>query len=116
MTTTGDTMDELIQFLLARIADEEELAALITADTETFNSEPRCLYEIRRKDGNITTITRYTVYDAQKQLRECDAKLQMINAILDQPMSRVRPEDLYFLRLLAFPYTDHPDYHEEWKP
>lgn len=122
----------LIAFLRARLDEDEMTANGAGAD---------CWHEC--DDGDLAFHDRF---DLEWVLREVESKRRIIglheitverdrDAPPFNPMTGDRTLDIYevtcavcgwattdptsgceTLRLLALPYTDHPDYREEWKP
>ena len=97
----------LVEFLLARIAEDERRAHWYDLDEGPY--EP----------GETVR----AIYRPARVLAECDAKRRIIDRHVD-PDSRACncsemgwPTDLCdVIRPLAAVYADHPDYQEEWKP
>jgi hypothetical protein len=86
----------LIEFLLARITDDEALAA----NASSYYWGRRTLSE--------------------RVLAECEAKRRIIEAApWANNGGHSAMKDLpgrWILRLLAAVYADHPDYRDEWRP
>jgi len=64
-------------------------------------------------------------HDPARVLREVEAKRRIVSLERDWPYGSGDPEGAEYgwsdvmdrvLRLLALPYSDHPDYDESWKP
>lgn len=102
----------LTDFLMARIAEDEAVAA-----TEAVLRDGDPYF-----DGEASAFERS--HDPARVLAECEAKRRIVSTMQSainggwQSQSR---EEIEFvatrtLRLLALPYADHPDYREEWKP
>ena len=89
----------LTDFLLARIAEDEEHARFDGAHWVD------CEHFVAFSEGGMPCACNL---DA-RVLAECEAKRQILNGALP-PFYR----DLC-LRALALPYADHPDCREEWK-
>jgi len=83
----------LSDFLLARIAEDEEGA-------------PRHLFD--RERGGLIGIR-------ERILAECEAKRRIVAECGKPMMTFYGPTEKHVMRLLALPYADHPDYREEWK-
>lgn len=102
----------LSDFLLARIADDEEWARLFGCADEHVNTEPHPGCRER------------TVADCEAKRRIVDAHVRILTSPLDGPTHAPNgycADDLCdwpcrTLRLLALPYADHPDYRDEWRP
>ena len=106
MTTMSDMT--ITEFLLARIAEDEEVAraALPIPDLES----PRWLpANLKRRFGIISgyEVDHIARHDPSRVLRECAAKRAIIEAAEHGYLSYVAP--------LAAVYSDHPDYREEWR-
>ncbi len=108
-------MADLVEFLLARIAEDERAA-------HDVRPGPRIVRT------NAPDVERYlTVWHPDRALAECDAKRRIIDARRALTGQETAPTDRaqgwYLgmttaydraLRLLALPYEDHPDYRAEW--
>lgn len=86
---------DLAEFLLARIAEDAEVAE-VTRAMERITGEP----------------TRNMFAAPTRVLAECEAKWGLIRDATDVPTISMRRA----LRWLALPYANHPDYHVEWRP
>lgn len=87
-------MSSLADFLLARIAEDEA--------------------DARRDFGDDTSPGTWTTW----VLAQCEAKRRIVEAYLyltSDPELRGQAWT-FALRLLALPYSDHPDFQQEWKP
>src|SRR5690242_1162971 len=116
-------MSDLIEFLLARIAEDERVVryASVNAHQPTLHLDT---------NG-------YPVMDPARVLAECEAKRRIIAALDMTPCPCQRAERCVIhdasagppaleryvdpvtddvLAALALPYADHPDYREEWRP
>ena len=103
----------LSEFLLARIAEDEE--------------EPKLVREGWR---DLADMLPMGAWDSERVLAECEARRQIVQAWRDagaiiRSLSDERDiSDVRFARIgletaiqaLALPYADHPDYDLEWKP
>jgi hypothetical protein len=122
----------LAEFLLARIAEDEERVARWDSDgrarvaTMWTGGEPGYTTvasdhadEHWVADGREVTDARHVrvLFDPARVLAECEAKRRIVAR---QPGLRARDDvrDVWWdvLALLALPYADHPDYRPEWKP
>jgi hypothetical protein len=118
----------LADFLLARIAEDEEAAK---EENSLFlrNHGPGAL--LRELDGYGLHWMTSSVTTAAHVLAESEAKRRLIAfaegtvASMDLqiqgewgsgPILPEHDEALRMLRILALPYADHPDYREEWRP
>ena len=97
-------MSELTDFLLARIAEDED-RIVHEFDCERFN-----VTDYGTRQGKCDC-------DATGRLKaECGAKRRIV-AELERDHERHSRESYWMiLRLLALPYADHRDYREEWRP
>ena len=94
----------LTEFLLARIAEDEQAA-------ERGGTHPDPATFARDNHG-------YLWVQPARVLAECEAKRRIVE-LVGGGSSIHRPgdcQDCDVMRLLALPYADHPDYREEWKP
>lgn len=92
------TAENLTDFLLARIAEDEEAArewcaVLLSRELEQ-GSEP---FDFEAVHGPGDPI---------RVLAECEAKRRIVEWLPEWTV----------LRLLALPYVGHPHYDEEWRP
>lgn len=108
----------LTEFLLARIAEDEEAARAERADALVgfyWKGYPQKAYE--ELQGRVLATSSRT-------LAECEAKRRIVadhRADIgadpcDAHDASFRTIDCDTLRLLALPHVDHPDYREEWRP
>jgi hypothetical protein len=102
-------MSELIEFLRARLDDDQEA---VNWDEHPDPSTGTFLTFIG--DGEISTSTR-------RVAAEIDAKRRIIDLHSgdnDEPCQTGNwvYEPCPTLRLLTLPYADHPDYQPEWRP
>jgi hypothetical protein len=111
---TGDLAD----FLLARIAEDEEFALRYPP---TAAARPRALAECSAKRGLIAYCTPDD--DTGNALLSALADPSIDAALLAQvePFARAMGAEmdralLHVLRYLALPYADHPEFREEWRP
>lgn len=109
----------LTEFLLARIAEDEDLAKAARVE-DVWPSYPWGIDETER--------ALQAAYTPGRVLAECGAKRRIVvefTSAVDWSQDADCPmPDLYraragtildVLRLLALPYTDHHDYRPEWK-
>jgi len=99
-------MSDLVEFLKARL-DEDERAARKTKGRGMTVSLPAFM------------VDHMTRWDPARVLREVAAKRRILElgiccacAVEKQPCDHRDAT----LRLLAFPYSTHPDYRQEWRP
>ncbi len=117
----------LVEFLLARISEDENHARAAIegpwwnhyGDVHTLAPVPDEVRSVAGwTQGNGPHIARW---DPTRVLAECETKRQIVeDAVTYDPQPHVvwrgggiAPS---VLALLALPYADHPDYHEEWRP
>lgn len=136
-------MSDLIEFLRARLDEDEEAARNFDWIDTTKTPEPSPY----QKSAGITpgppqtwelepSPEYITVYiDPARVLREVEAKRRMIETVLDYESSLDHergcvhdpeeiaaggcdrlPDRIEAFWVLALPYSDHPDYREEWRP
>ena len=135
----------LTDFLLARIAEDETVARAATPGpwvvrslgyvagggaTSLFGTDVHDAPADHEPDAEH--IARH---DPARVLAECEAKRRIVehaDAFADCEVHpgrksetdcdeciaawRINMNDEWYLRFLALPYADHPDYREEWKP
>ena len=116
----------ITEFLLARIAEDEEVAGALPADGY-YTDDGRVL-EVPPDAAGSTWPRRWSPV---RVLAECEAKRRIVEgwrASLERHIDTEQPvdgEDFYrggewgidyALRALAAVYADHPDYREEWRP
>lgn len=126
-------MDDLVQFLRARLDDDERVArgsAQPSLSWQNFDMDGEL-----RDDANAGTVamvpreeTRAHIarHDPARVLREVEAKRALLGTYLpdattaDEQINEewragsTLADDL--LCLLALPYADHPNYRPEWRP
>lgn len=109
---THTTSNTLTGFLLARIAEDEDVAKLCA---QMFPPP----WELGTRWG-IAHVVRH---DPARVLAECDAKRRIVEwaapVLTNWPTVGLRyisDDGLDLLKILALPYADHPDYREEWRP
>ena len=131
----------IVEFLLARIAEDEALAEAAIDDHPHWLAMGHDLYQY---EGGVASgylavdrrvpqgVEHIANWDPARVLAECQAKRAIIEHAeeatgLDISVDNDRaigPRDLdadpyvgdLILRHLAAVYADHPDYREEWKP
>ncbi len=123
---------EIAEFLLARIAEDEEWAQEAAVDDAEYYSpekgyvvEYKWLRIARHSSGGRRSEHVDGVPSPARVLAECEAKRRIVrqygiarDAEYGDISVAIRAEQTYkyVLRLLALPYADHPDYREEWRP
>jgi hypothetical protein len=119
----------LSEFLLARIAEDEQAAAYATTRAKVGEHAP----------GGwggwwIGHYHHYIRHDPARVLAECDAERRIVAwcsereridvSALQDDVAReshfvlgglIHKADSVVLRYLALPYADHPDFREEWR-
>ena len=101
----------LAEFLLARIAEDEQKVAAMRRETS------RAKLTHRPYDGDhlLTWLAGVDIFvSADRWAAECDAKRRIVQQVSDVRWSGYAVRDVV-LQLLALPYADHLDYREEWK-
>ena len=131
---------EIAEFLLARVAEDEQVARTVRVqkswdyDGGWTIGEP---YDEVCESNDAESLEHIARWDPARVLAECEAKRRIVaehpgtvqcETCLDHEDSEEGPEgDAYnyvvmkgapcpTLRLLALPYADHADYREEWRP
>ena len=126
-------MTDLAEWLLARIAEDEDVARAAILPQYGQNGEwltfddkehlSRTTVFARNWDDKLGQACETEMswigrgardhiarWDPARVLAECEAKRRLI---------ALGEKDSYWddvLRILALPYADHPDYREEWRP
>jgi hypothetical protein len=108
---------DIIEFLLARISDEEDRARYASEAHPTDLSwwaftEP--LSE-GRDSATRRAFRHIDKHSPRQVLDDCAAKRQIVKAIAKQN-DETAPISGYVLRCLALSYKDHSDYRKEWAP
>lgn len=133
----------LTEFLLARIAEDEEDARSAMASMEGRGEQWECRSgtyadHVQRvgphlRDRQIAEAVfgarHIARHDPARVLAECEAKraiAELHEDLLDEDQGgNLRSDGCYScdapwpcstLRALALPYADHPDYDEDWRP
>jgi hypothetical protein len=116
---------ELVDFLLARIAKDEDLARSVQQRHAFL--EP---YAPAVPGLGLEWDDHMVYAPPLRVLAECEAKRQIVEAHRWEEFDDGDGSVPYYtdcddcrqsppcrtLRLLALPYADHPDYREEWRP
>jgi Family of unknown function (DUF6221) len=96
------TNQDLVRFLLARVADDENELRKISRGAGTDASGLR---SIERLQAELTA------------KRRLIGSLQQLVVLRDQPAERaVRHQAGQMLRFMALPYEWHAQYRQEWRP
>jgi len=119
-------VNDLIEFLLARIADDEAYARNAFGDHNDVVPEWSEIWSGAVNIGgnavdgpellltNDSQVSRHIErWDPARVLAECEAKRRIVEELREAFGSR--RVGLIF-RQLALPYADHPDYDERWRP
>jgi hypothetical protein len=129
----------LTEFLLARTAEDEVAAraTLAAHDPLDWDTTPAHLMNggAVGLDGPVDGPSGYSsvVVDPARVLAECEAKRRIVGIhhpgkyrpdecqVCFDPTTAAGDYDFEYLpcstlRALALPYTDHPDYQDEWRP
>lgn len=117
-------MTNLVEFLLARISEDEADArdteplpewAVFDHDVSGWREAPRVLAECDAKRRVITEHSLLTnPLEAKDYCRMCVSPYGFAAEHPTPGTGQTFP--CLTLRALALPYADHPDYREEWKP
>lgn len=104
-------MSALVEFLLARIAEDE---AVLNDAAARYSPTPGT--ELGIFLGDWGDDERWIVdYPPGRALAECVAKRRIVELHDDQTGGGWSAATDQVLRLLALPYADHPDFREEWR-
>jgi hypothetical protein len=126
MAVSTETLSE---FLLARIAEDEEVAR-DTYAASPWHAEGYYVmnHGVITETDEASTTAHMARWHPARVLAECEAKRRIVEHHDDdddagrctacEPMMWARPTPFPCptLRLLALPYADHPDYRREWRP
>jgi hypothetical protein len=110
-------VNELAEFLLARIDEEGSLANSAHKDAQTLGP----ITDDLRADPDDHRVGHMFRWSPARVLADCEAKRRIVEDYLAQLNSHQSgwdartPRD-YPLRALALPYADHADYRDEWRP
>ena len=111
-------MSDLIEFLLARIAEDEAVARAVIAEYPRHDDVTN---HVCYCDGQAVA-----ALNGHRLLAECEAKRRIVHEARE-----INPDADYgdvdnlddgqvwafgdVLQALALPYADHPDYRDEWR-
>lgn len=111
-------MTTLTDFLLARIAEDEEVAR---AGEDEWDTPAGVAYT---RVGLGSSANWVHTIDLARLLAECEAKRRIVHEFTGES-PHANYDDCgdecvgnalhWVLRVLAQPYADHPDYREEWR-
>jgi Family of unknown function (DUF6221) len=127
-------VDDLADFLLARIAEDEAMArhaalrdpawSIAEPSPALWGDDPRDsvvlaggkpIASCNPEYGGGLVAEHIAHWDPERVIAECEAKRRVVEQFsLTRTMTgtaAVTP----LLRLLGLPYADHPDYREEWR-
>lgn len=111
-------MRELVEFLLARIAEDEADARDRAADAMVGTR-----WKHYPEDAYVE-VQSLTLARSRRVLAECEAKRRIVNRARgwldeepDGTSSDAIARDLlgHVVRSMALPHADHPDYRDEWR-
>ena len=121
----------LTDFLLARIAEDEEAArACVDEEADVFEAhEDDADWHVSVKGGmHVANLGRTTWHgtgelarhiarhDPARVLAECEAKRRIVeNHLRHEPGQGGYGASRHAVRLLSAVYADHPDFREEWR-
>ena len=94
----------LIDFLLARIAEDEHSAECVREDEPPAERDASGVIYGDRATYAVAGMS------SGRWRAECEAKRRTLE------VARLFGCEKAVARYLALPYADHPDYREEWKP
>jgi hypothetical protein len=114
---------DLVEFLLARIAEDSSVAFFAQQDSQLIGPITDVLADRPADDHRVTQVHRWS---QERVLAECESKRRIVDEAgrdrypddSDWDQGHVQGEDGAWqeaLQLLALPYADHPDYQPEWK-
>ena len=118
----------LTEFLLARIAEDEAVAAAAVSRRDGVDKweavgsgtvvgpgydKVKHVMLPSSEDGAARHIARH---DPARVLAECEAKRRIVELNATKPGRKTTFRRLLTLQTLALPCADHPDYRQEWKP
>ena len=110
-------MNELAEFLLARIDEDSSLAYSAHKDAQTLGP----ITDDLGADPDDRRVRHMFRWSPARVLADCEAKRRIVEDYLGQLGSHQSgwdartPRD-HPLRALALPYADHPDYRDDWRP
>jgi hypothetical protein len=117
--------DDLIEFLRARIAEDEAAAReMLAAAAEIADLPPVPPYEYADDEEQVEPFDHVVRWQPDRVLAECAAKRAIVEAYAEEvPDGRLsfgedegRGEALaYVCKALATVYADHEDYQPEWR-
>jgi hypothetical protein len=99
-------MNDLAEFLLARIAEDEAIARTADPATGTWRSLDMC------RETEEAHVVRWS---PTRVLAECEAKRPTIERVCKVIWAIYGVRDEVLMQL-ATVYADHPGYRDEWRP
>lgn len=121
MVGYGVSEPSLTEFLLARIAEDEERAQFVARQIEGSNYTPFEQWKLSWHDEYDLLCV-----EPSRALAECEAKRRIVEdfevlhadyRVTHDPTTEARRlQARIAMAHLAAVYADHPDYREEWKP
>lgn len=130
MVAVETTTLTLAEFLLARIAEDEEQSEFAQrAADERKDPDPVTGWR-STLDGGYVHEPPIVGVDPDRALAECEAKRRIVDTVqrmvldADDPAVGMSMKERFMtgsvarnlLSSLALPYADHPDFREEWRP
>jgi hypothetical protein len=109
-------VNELAEFLLARIAEESALAEAAHRDAQTRGP----ITDDLRADPDDHRVAHMFLWSPDRVLAECEARRRIVEDYLAQLDSHRSgwdartPRDIS-VRALGLPYTGHPGYRDDWR-
>lgn len=110
-------MNDLAEFLLARIDEDSALASAADQDAQTLGP----ITDGLGADPEDHRVAHMYLWSPVRVLAECEAKRRIVEEYLSQLNSHrtgwdARTPRDHSLRALALPYADHPEYLAAWRP
>ncbi|MFF7096385.1 DUF6221 family protein [Streptomyces rubradiris] len=112
-------MDELVQFLRARLDEDEQIA-------RDANASPEMVTGIPRSYASAPVALHIVRHDPARVLRDIEARRGIVDDLAQviREGEEYKGPDYYegvdacerTLKRLALSYADHPAYREEWRP
>lgn len=98
-------MSELVEFLKARLDEDEQVAKATVMDGISFWTAQDSWLGLA-----APVVAHAQRHDPARVLAEVEAKR------LQLALHKECDASCYVVRVLALPYASHPDYREEWRP
>jgi hypothetical protein len=107
-------MSDLVEFLRARLDEDEEVAQATRKNEQFVCGTGRWFASHNNAITSMAPHRAVAEVEAKRRLLEqFRLRGDSVRAVVQPTVGGVW-DDL--LRLLALPYADHPDYREEWRP